>query len=400
MSDQQLLDTWRQQLEVETLTWREEPRPRAEQREQVRAQRQRERTRRDRRVFGETAWGVSAKHRESGTRETLLEQNGLPVIRSELELAKWLGVSLGRLRYFTHDNPADSTWHYVRYVIPKRRGGPRVILAPKTELKSLQRKILHGILDQVKPHHAAHGFVAGRSIASNALPHVARAFVLHLDLKDFFPTITFPRVRGVFIRLGYSFPVASVLALLCTEYDRLRYQHDDKACWISTGSRMLVQGAPTSPALANLTVWTLDQRLRRLASMRHFSYTRYADDLTFSGDRLDTLRYILRETQKIVVEEGFAINQEKTRILRRSNRQTVTGLVVNDKVNTPRRVRRQLRAIFHNAAQTGLAAQNRDGRPDFRAYLRGMIGFIAQTNPVEAGRLSSTLRALEQIAGG
>jgi RNA-directed DNA polymerase len=398
MSDQQLLDTWRQQLEVENLAWREEPRPRAEQREKARAQRRRERTRRDRRVFGEVTWGVSSKHRESGTRQTLLEQHGLPVIHSELELAKWLGISLGRLRYFTHDNPADTTWHYVRYAIPKRRGGQRVILAPKTELKAVQRQILHGILDQVKPHHAAHGFVAGRSIASNALPHVARAFVLHLDLKDFFPTITYPRVRGLFIRLGYSFSVASVLALLCTEYDRFRYQHDDITYWVSTGSRMLVQGAPTSPALANLTAWTLDQRLRRLASMRHFTYTRYADDLTFSGDRLDTLRYILGETQKIVIAEGFAINQEKTRIQRRSNRQTVTGLVVNDKVSAPRLVRRQLRAILHNAARTGLAAQNRDGRLDFRAYLQGMIGFVAQTNPVEAGRLSASLRALEQDA--
>lgn len=393
-SDLQALNEWRQVWNFEDLQWREELPSRIDRRRQLREDRKRELARRDRKVFGEESWGVSEAHRKTVSREPLLNQYGLPLLHSEYELADWLGISLSRLRWFTHDEAAETTWHYVKYTLPKRSGGQRVILAPKTELKALQRKVLRDVLEHIPASGVAHGFISGRSIITNAQPHVGKKFVLNLDLKDFFPTITYPRVRGLFISWGYSFSVASVLALLCTEHDREAFERSRETYWISIGPRALVQGAPTSPALANLAAWRLDQRLNGLAHKHGFDYTRYADDLTFSGDSLDKTLRILAAAQRIIATEGFAVNGKKTRLLRRTGQQTVTGIVVNDKLNVPRTLRRQLRAILHNAAKTGLAAQNRDGRDHFEAYLRGMIGFINEANPLEANRLAEQLRAL------
>lgn len=357
----------------------------------LREQRRRERAQRDRTVFGPETWGVSERHRTAALNEDRLGRFGLPILRTERELAEWLGIPLSRLRWYTHDRAADTTWHYIRYAVPKRNGGERVILAPKRELKALQRKVLSGILANVPAAPSAHGFVPGRSILTNARPHAGRQVVLKLDLKDFFPSVTFPRVRGLFIALGYSFSLASTLALLCTEYDREAFDRDGTRYYISIGPRHLVQGAPTSPALANLVTWRLDRRLGGLATKRGFTYTRYADDLTFSGDDLEAVHGVRSLAQRIVAEERFAVNPAKTRIARRAARQIVTGLVVNERVATPRELRRRLRAILHNARNGDLAAQNRAGRSHFRAYLQGLIAFVHAANPAHAARLRASL---------
>jgi RNA-directed DNA polymerase len=386
------LDVWRSTLsELEWQTNRWGGNWRAD-REKRRTMRRRERLARDRGMFGEETWGASLDHREARTQTHFMQQYGMPVLRTEVELAKWLGVAVSRLRWYTHDKPADSVWHYVRYTIPKRSGGERVILAPKRELKALQRKVNAEILAKLPNRDSVHGFIAGRSIVTNAQPHVGKQFVLNLDLKDFFTTITFPRVRGMFITWGYPFAVASVLALLCTEHERISFQRGKNHYYVSLGERALVQGAPTSPALANLAARRLDARLQGLAKKHGFDYTRYADDLTFSGNDENALHKIRKAAAIIIAAEGFAVNEKKTRILRRSNRQNVTGIVVNDRMNVPREVRRRIRAILHNAQHTGLDAQNRDGHADFRAYLQGMIGFIHESNPHEAAKLAEMLR--------
>ena len=352
----------------------------------------------DRGWFGEEVWGASARHRGAVADPAKLGRFALPPLATERDLAGWLGIPLTRLRWYTHDRPADTIWHYVRYAVPKRSGGERVILAPKRELKALQRKILRGLLAHVPAAPAAHGFVPGRSILSNARAHVGRQVVLKLDLKDFFPSVTYPRVRGLFIALGYSFAVASALALLCTEYERVPAVLDGTARYVSTGPRYLVQGAPTSPALANLVAWRLDRRLSGLAARRGFAYTRYADDLTFSSDSPESANDLRRVVQRIVAEEQFVVNTAKTRLARRSARQTVTGLVVNDGISTPRQLRRRMRAILHNAQATGLAVQNRENRRSFRAYLQGVIAFVHAANPRHASLLQKELRSVRDNA--
>jgi len=356
------------------------------------------RQRDDRAAHGTDIWGTAQPQRAANSDITKLRRIGLPLFYSEHDLADWLGISLSRLRWYTHDLPADTTWHYKRIVMAKRSGGERVILAPKRELKLLQRKVLEGIVGIVPTAPAAHGFITGRSTVTNAQPHVSKNVILKLDLKDFFPSITFPRVRGLFISLGYSFAVASALALLCTEYDREPFMYEDQQVYVSIGPRHLVQGAPTSPGLANLIAWRLDRRLEGLAAKRGFAYTRYADDLTFSGNddtAISTLRTI---SQRIIHEEHFTPNVKKTRIARNSARQIVTGLVVNESVSVPRETRRRMRAILHNASKTDLATQNRDARPGFGAYLRGMIAYINAANPKHAATLRTELDRIDPIA--
>jgi retron-type reverse transcriptase len=341
----------------------------------------------DRRYFGEELWGASARQRSAVFDEEKLRRFGLPGLRDEREVAAWLGVPLARLRWFTHDRAADTTWHYVRYTVPKRSGGQRVILAPKRELKSLQRRTLADLVEKIPTAPAAHGFVSGRSITTNAQPHVGKRVVVGLDLKDFFPSITYPRVRGVLVAHGYSYAVASTLALLCTEYDREPFDRDGERFYVSVGSRHLVQGAPTSPALANLVAWRLDRRLMGLAAKYGFSYTRYADDLTFSGDDPAVVGRLITNIRRIVADERFTLNDAKTRVARRARRQVVTGLVVNDLVAAPRQVRRRLRAMLHNASQ---------GATQTPAYssIRGLVAYVNAANPRHAAPLWATLRRL------
>lgn len=391
-----LLREWRLKWTVDELEWRTvDWAARRDNREEEVAQRRKERARKDRRFFGVEEWGASPKHSKATTDESLLRKRGLPVFDDESSLASWLEIPLSRLRWYTYGKAASRVWHYVRYVAKKRSGGERIILAPKRQLKALQRKVLHGILEKLPMTAAAHGFVRERSIVTNARPHVGHKFVLNLDLKDFFPSIHYPRVRGLFVKVGYSFAVASALAMLCTETDREPLKRGEKTFYVSVGPRTLIQGAPTSPMLANLLARRLDARLAGWAAKHQLQYTRYADDLTFSGDDYDTLLRTLDVAQRIITSEGFAVNAKKTRLYRQSGRQVVTGLVVNDKVNTPREMRRTLRAILHHAAQTGLATQNRDGRENFRAYLQGLIGHLAQADPDTAKRFTEQLNALK-----
>ncbi len=386
------LEEWR--LYWPELSWRSGWEAHTDQRRAERELQKIKRRRRDRRYIGQELWGVAADKVRARTDADRLQRLDLPLITTESELADWFGITLERLRWFTHDKRIDHTYHYVRYEVAKRRGGTRVILAPKTELKAMQRKLYAELLAKVPTHSAAHGFVPARSTLTNAAPHTGRGFVLNMDLRDFFPSITYRRVRGVFIALGYSLGVASVLALICTERERRRITRRGEPVFVSVGERTLVQGAPTSPAIANLVARKLDARLAGLARKINLTYTRYADDLTFSGDDLGSLLDVRRLASEIIAAEGFGVHPEKTRIYRASGRQVVTGLVVNARVATPRELRRRVRAILHAARYTGLEAQNRHNVPDFRAYLLGLIGYIHAANPAHAEPLYAQLSTL------
>ncbi|HET6584040.1 MAG TPA: reverse transcriptase family protein, partial [Nannocystaceae bacterium] len=305
-----------------------------------------------------------------------LQARGLPVLHTAEELAVAIGVSLSRLRWLTYHRRSVTLVHYHRYTIAKKSGGVRHISAPKAALAQAQQWILARILARVEPSAHAHGFVAGRSTITNAAPHVGRQVVVNLDLEGFFPTVDFARVKGVFRRLGYSEAVAITLALLCTEPPRVEARLDGRLYHIALGERVLPQGACTSPAITNCICRRLDRRLSGIAKRIDFAYTRYADDLTFSGDALPALGGLLGLVRRVIVEEGFVENAAKTRIMHRGRRQEVTGLVVNDRVGLSRKERRRFRAVLHNVAKHGLAAENRGEHPRFRAYLEGMTAYV------------------------
>ena len=317
---------------------------------------------------------------------------GLPNLKSRPQLAQALDIPLGTLNWLLYHERAEEPRHYAAFAVPKRSGGYRVIYAPKTRLKAVQQWIRREILDRVPTTPVAHGFVRGRSILTNAQPHGHAAIVLKLDLQDFFPSITFRRVRGVFQQLGYGRDVATDLALLCTVPPSPRVQQ----FLGNIRHRMLPQGAPTSPALSNLVCRRLDGRLAGLARKFGCAYSRYADDLTFSGDEdfQATLKRFIPLLNQIIKDESLRVNRRKRHFARRGARQTVTGLTVNDGPNVPRRYRRQLRAILHNARATGLEAQNRDGHPHFTQALHGRIEFVRTTHPDLADQLLAQLNAL------
>ncbi len=392
MSD--ILREWRLNWKPKEIKWRAGWRASSSDAWQERQRLIAERRARDRQHFGVLLPGATKERRRRDPNMAKLQTLGIPTLASEREVADWLGISPGHLRWFTHDKTVDSVWHYARHTIPKRRGGQRIILAPKTRLKAIQRKILAEILEKIPVHTAAHGFIPERNVISNAAPHVGKHFVLNMDLKDFFPSIGYERVRGLFYRLGYSFTVASIFALLCTERDRFGIQRNGKTVFASIGERTLVQGAPTSPAICNLIARRLDKRLNGLATKLGLTYTRYADDLTFSGDDLGAILSARHIAPRIIADENFTVHPEKTHLYRQSNRQIVTGLVVNEKINTPRELRRIIRATLHNATKTGLNAQNRTNLPDFRAYLHGLIGYIAETDADLARKFLAQLKAL------
>jgi retron-type reverse transcriptase len=388
------LTQWRMTWQPDEIAWRTGWIAARDDRRQERLRRKEARRRRDRTTFGVEMWGTPKPKREARTNANKLRAAGLPVLNSETELADWLGIALPRLRWYTHDKVVDTVWHYVRYERAKKSGGTRVILAPKRDLKALQRKIYTELLIKRPTHPAAHGFAPEHSIVTNAAPHVGRAFILNMDLKDFFPTIAYRRVRALFLAFGYSYAVGSALALLCTERDRRPVARGGKTVYAAVTGRTLIQGAPTSPALANLAARRLDTRLAGLAAKHGVTYTRYADDLTFSGDDRAALGRIEAAAARIIAAEGFIVHPDKTRLYRRSTRQMVTGIVVNDHMGTPRDLRRRVRAILHAAQTTGLEAQNREGRAHFRAYLRGLIAYIGQANPAHARALLAALDAV------
>ena len=333
--------------------------------------------------------GVSKGLAERTPNVAALQQAGLPILATPADVAAALSISIPRLRWLAFHSVATKRTHYVSFTVPKRSGGVRTLSSPHRSLARCQEWILRNIIDRVPVHAAAHGFVRGRSTLSGARPHVGADVVLNVDLKDFFPTITFPRVKGVFQQLGYSPAAATILALLCTECPRRPVEYAGEKLYVATGERGLPQGACTSPALSNLVVRRMDARLQGIAQRLGWIYTRYADDMTLStsGDAAQRLAYMMARVRHIAGDEGFALHAEKTRVQRPNVRQSVTGIVVNERAGVPRETVRRIRAILHRARHEGLAAQNLDGIPHFEGWLRGMIAYIRMVNPRQGAPL-------------
>lgn len=324
-------------------------------------------------------------------------------------LADWLGQSSGAMWRLT----LPSDWqrrlllgdqHYRCHLLPKRRGGWRLLEAPHPYLKHIQRRLLDELLDRIPPHEAAHGFARERSVVGHAAAHTGQAVVLKFDLQDFFTTIRASRVNALFKTLGYPEAVAHELTALCTTATPepvLRRLHQEGGLDWHALQRLrephLPQGAPTSPALANLCAFRLDLRLDGLAQALGARYTRYADDLVLSGGehlRRGSAR-IEQWVARIAIDEGFHLNFRKTRCLSAGRRQSVCGIVVNRHTNLDRREFDQLKAILHRCLVHGPASQNREARPDWQAHVRGRVAWALQLNPNKGQRLQRLLAQID-----
>jgi retron-type reverse transcriptase len=325
-----------------------------------------------------------------------LAERGLSPLGSAEEIAAAMGLEVAELRFLAFSREVSTTSHYVRFAVPKKTGGLRVISAPMPRLKAAQEWMLRNVLDRVEAHEAAHGFRAGRSIVTNAAPHVGADCVVNLDLEDFFPSITYRRVKGVFRALGYSEAAATVFALLATAHDVEEAELDGRRYFVATSERRLPQGAPTSPAITNVLCRRLDRRLAKLADGLGFVYTRYADDLTFSasGAALANLCNLLAKTRAIVAHEGLRVNERKTRVLRRSRRLEVTGLVVNDGVGVSRDTLRRFRATLYQIERDGPEGKRWGASGDVLASIVGFANFVAMVDPAKGAPLRARALAV------
>ena len=316
----------------------------------------------------------------------------------------WLADVRGLERTVQHEKLRNYRYRWT----PRRSGLPRLIEAPKARLKEIQRWVLHEILNHVPAHDAAHGFTVGRSVLTHAAVHTGRTVVLRIDLRDFFASVSAGRVYGIFRTLGYDRSVAHALTGLCSNTipaavwsatDRPPQPHMIQVhFWLGRqlATPHLPQGAPTSPALANFAAFGLDRRLTGLGRAFTLNYSRYADDLVFSGSRLTDRanRTLLEMVRRIVGEEGFRVNHDKTSLRTAAQRQLVTGVVVNAHANVPRPEYDRLRAILHRMAVDGPSAYDPGRSVDLHAHLRGRVAWVNALNPRRGEKLRRLLETI------
>lgn len=293
---------------------------------------------------------------------------------------------------------------YYEFSLPKKTGGVRQISAPDVFVKMVQRKLLPFLEELYEPSKPVHGFVKGRGIISNALPHAGRKAILNVDIEDFFGTINFGRVRGMLMAWPYNLhsTTATIIARICTYKGHLP------------------QGAPTSPIIANMVAKVLDDNLRRLAAKYRCRYTRYADDLTFSipfgrfpadmvfNEATTDDQHIWMvgwELREIITSCGFRVNDKKTSLRRRYARQEVTGLVVNDFVNCDRRFVRRTRAMLHSWETLGpdiasqLCSKRVGKKVNIEKVCRGSIEFIKSVKGETSDAYTSFAQIYNKLCG-
>ncbi|MCF6744518.1 RNA-directed DNA polymerase [Blastococcus sp. KM273128] len=321
------------------------------------------------------------------------------------DLARLLDLDQGELAWFADarglERTAPETLRHYRWQAVDRPAGVRLLAAPKPRLKEIQRRLLRHVLDPVPVHGAAHGCVPGRSVRTAAAPHAGAAVVLRMDLEHFFGSVPAPRVHGLLLGLaGLPEPVAHAVTGLVTTvlpaavWRRVPLPGDVAARerHRRLGARLAVphlpQGAPTSPALANLVCFRLDRRLAALAARFGATYTRYVDDLTFGGAPRVGRGRLAELVGEVAREEGFRVNAAKTRAISSARRQDVLGVVVNEHPALPRRERDALRALLHNCATRGWASQLRGRDPaTFREHVLGRVAWAASVDPASGARL-------------
>lgn len=318
----------------------------------------------------------------------------LPKLDDAKALADWLQVDMDALDWLARTRRFDSLaqHHYRLRLAPKKRGGFRPIEVPKPQLKAVQRRILDALLVKLPTHPACFGFVRGRSPLMAARKHTQSAIVVRLDLVDFFLSIHATRVTGTLRAAGFPEEVAYRLSRMMTTsavpsvLQAFRPLNEGEITPLAQLKQRLrtphlPQGAPTSPMLANLVCHHLDARLDGLAKQFGATYTRYADDLTFSGDAefARSVERFIHLAVGIAADESFHVSPKKTRVMRAHDRQEVLGVVVNEKANVARETWDDLRAALHHVAKHGFEKAHWRGAPMNEAQLDGRIAQVLPT---------------------
>ncbi len=328
-------------------------------------------------------------------------------LKTSRDIASLLDVKYNDLIYFIYRT--NQKRRYSSFEIKKKNGKTRKISAPSRNIKILQQKLNQVLQAVYNPKPSVHGFINERNIVTNAIKHIGKKYVFNIDLKDFFPTINFGRVRGMFLGKPYNLPqkVSTVLAHLC--------------CF----DRKLPQGAPSSPVVSNMICGKLDSELQRLASKYRCTYSRYADDITFSTSLKNFATSIAslnefeqiepgEELKKIISDNGFEINSKKVWLRKQDRRQEVTGLIVNQFPNVDRKFYNQIRAMLHAWEKYGIEKAHADfvakydykhrppfkETPLFKYVLKGKIEYVGMVRGKDSyiySRLTNKLRELDPL---
>jgi len=329
--------------------------------------------------------GVSADLKFDEPDTEKLSKAGLPVIRDLSDMSALSGLTREELVWLSFERKVSTIDHYQRFEIPKRNGTKRLISSPKPAMRKAQSWIRSEIVNQMQPLDYAMAFRPGKSIVDNAQAHQGAKVIIRMDLTDFFPSITFRRVKGFFKSCGYSGGVASVLALLTTDAPRVYVNTETKTRVVAKGERGLPQGACTSPDIANLIARRLDARLGGMAGS-NWVYTRYADDLTFSSSNPNAnVNGVLKLAKQIIEEESFTVNEKKTSVKRASGRMMVTGLVVDEnEVRLSRRDVRRIRAFLHMCDTKGLDKVSEEIGKSAKHVATGYVSYMHMVSPEQA----------------
>jgi RNA-directed DNA polymerase len=320
-----------------------------------------------------------------------LTGNNLPVIFSLKHLSLLIGMDFQDLKEIIYNRNS----HYSYYLISKKKGGYRRIVAPHSNIKILQNWIKVNILDRVDVSPFATGFIKKRSILTNAKIHENNTVILNVDLSNFFESITEKRVYSLFKSLGYASNLAVDFAKICTaKMSDRRYEELSEEDQIyfddlySLQEHVLVQGAPTSPGISNLICKTLDLRLSKLANKLSISYSRYADDITFSSKELNLPKIHL--IKSIIEDEGFKLNWNKVGIYKSGQKQLVTGLLIDGRVRVPPKFKKEIYRHLHFCKKFGPYEHFQRISPDKgyrREWLLGKIFYVHSIEPNEAKKM-------------
>lgn len=386
---QQLGDTWdyekirkdvSQQIMKESIKRRAE---RKQQRELEKKQKSEawQRNKQDNIVFIGKGYSGGLCHKQTDSGK--LAVHGLPLIEDDKQLAVFLGLEYKDLRFLAYHRDVVTVDHYHRYTVPKKSGGERKISAPKPMLKNVQRKILCDILEKIEVSDSAHGFIKQKSVVTGAREHEpSPAIVINMDVTDFFPTITFNRVRGLFQSFGYSGYVSSLLAMVCTDCNRTEIEVRGQKKYVKTSERVLPQGSPASPMITNILCRSMDKQINTKALEYKFSYSRYADDISISFVDMPSDQQMKESVYHVmtsVENQGFRINHKKTRYLRENNRQVITGVVINHhEAGVPKDWVKRLRAMIHKAS---IMKQSGNIPKDLSNKILGMCAWLSSVNP-------------------
>jgi|GEM_PF-415029 len=292
----------------------------------------------------------------NGTNSFILSALNLPLIKDFESLANNIGISNKLLYQLT----TNTSKFYTSFNLPKKDGSKRLIHSPKYPMKLVQRWILKEILQKIPVSNHSTAFQSGKNgIKENAEFHRFSIYLLQMDLKNFFPSISSSKVYIIFKQLGYNSFISNMLTKICTY------------------NGVLPQGGVCSPHISNLVCYKLDNRFKGLCSTRDVLYTRYADDLTFSADNKETLRRIKHVIEDIILDEGFVLNEKKTRFLSPYSHKVITGITINDqdkKLKVKKELKRNLRALIHSTISTGDYSQ-----------VNEINGYVSYINSIENG---------------